>query len=99
MPAVHDVHVLLHPSRKPLRQGGSCSAPKTTEPADAWLDAPPAVPTAIRLTAARPATTASQSVLRCIFPPFSRAAKPVSADPRSLHRNPARADAGRDSLT
>src|ERR1700693_3303013 len=32
MPAVHEVHVLLQPEVKPLRHGGSCSAPKVIDP-------------------------------------------------------------------
>src|ERR1700694_3913638 len=52
MPAVHEVHVLLQPDVKPFRQGGSCSAPKVTDPADAFLDAPPAAPATMRLVTA-----------------------------------------------
>jgi hypothetical protein len=61
MPDVHDVQVLLHPEVYPFRHGGSCSAPKTTDPADAFWDAPPALPAAIRLTAAINAPKTSRS--------------------------------------
>jgi len=52
MPAVHEVYVLLQPDVKPLRQGGSCSAPNVIDPAVDFFDAPPAAPATMRLVTA-----------------------------------------------
>src|SRR5262245_42125032 len=85
IPAVHAVHVLLHPSRKPFRHGGSCSAPKTTVPLDERLDAPPAVP-----ATARPITPTRATAKRhlwCICNSLLVNDVCVPRRPRPLHDN------------
>src|SRR6266508_3648606 len=69
---VHDVQVLLHPSRTPFRQGGSCSAPKTMVPAVALCGAPPAAPATTRLMVAISAPRMSLRLRLCMHasPPF-----------------------------
>src|SRR6266568_6137743 len=60
MPAVHEVHVLLQPDVKPLRHGGSCSAPKVIDPEVDFFDAPPAAPATMRLVTATSTPSASR---------------------------------------
>src|SRR6186713_532853 len=72
VPTVHDVQVLLHPSRAPFRHGGSCSAAKMTVPPVFGFCEVPAEPPATN-TAATMATTARRAAkpsrcMRC--PPF-----------------------------
>src|SRR5439155_20884128 len=57
VPTVQDVHVLLHPLRKPFKHGGSCSAPNTTCPpflglADVLAEPPPTNTAATSATSA-----------------------------------------------
>ena len=61
MPAVHEVHVLLQPARKPFRHGGSCSAPNVIDPAVDFFDAPPAAPATMRLVTATSTPSTSRT--------------------------------------
>src|SRR3989442_1104201 len=71
VPAVHDVQVLLHPSRKPFRHGGSCSAPKTTVPPFFGVTELLAEPPPTNTAAARAARARAAKPNRCIrVPPF-----------------------------
>src|SRR5919197_222406 len=72
VPTVHAVHVLLHESSAPFRQGGSCSAPKMSVPPFFGPAAVPAKPPDTYAMVASASSAVTASVNRRIVPPLGR---------------------------